>query len=79
MFAQPLPGVQGQRPREDARNDAVALAVQPRFDDAGELDVVVAEHARPDDDRDAAAWRAAARFQPAARNANPPARGIVST
>ena len=42
-LAQPLAAVQGQRPCEDARNDAVALAVQPRFDDARELNVVIAE------------------------------------
>ena len=42
-LADALAGVQRQRPREDARDDAIALAVQPRFDDAGELDVVVAE------------------------------------
>ena len=46
-----LAGIEGERPREHARDDTVALAVQARLDDARELDVVVAEHPRSGRDR----------------------------
>ena len=47
-----LPAPEIHRPREDARQHPVALAVQPRLDLPRELDVVVPEGARHRDGRD---------------------------